>query len=249
VHGVAKSRFSCELVEQLFESVAEAVPPRLRDFDAQNFANMVWAYAKSGHPAPALLSAIAEVAAPKLREFGPQNLANIAWAYVEIRSPRSRLRWDLGEVDLWAAGTFPIGTFPIGTFPIGTFPIRYATASHAAPALFDEIAAVSLPRLGDFNSQDLANTAFPEPSLNLPCTFPVPSLYLGDFNSQDLANTAFPEPPLNLPCNFNSQDLANTAWAYATAAHAAPALFDAIAAVAEASRLRGFNPQALSNLP
>ena len=218
MHGVAKSRFSCELVEQLFESVAEAVPPRLRDFDAQNFANMVWAYAKSGHPAPALLSAIAEVAAPKLREFGPQNLANIAWAYVEIRSPRSRLRWDLGEVDLWAAGTFPIGTFPIGTFPIGTFPIRYATASHAAPALFDEIAAVSLPRLGDFNSQDLANTAFPE-------------------------------PPLNLPCNFNSQDLANTAWAYATAAHAAPALFDAIAAVAEASRLRGFNPQALSNLP
>jgi hypothetical protein len=45
---------------------------------------------------------------------------------------------------------------------------------------------------------------------------------------------------------FNSQDLANTAWAFATAGRAAPALLDAIAAEA-APRVGNFNPQDLAN--
>jgi hypothetical protein len=44
---------------------------------------------------------------------------------------------------------------------------------------------------------------------------------------------------------FNQQALANTAWAFATAGHAAPSLFDAIAAEA-ASRVGEFNPQGLT---
>jgi hypothetical protein len=43
--------------------------------------------------------------------------------------------------------------------------------------------------------------------------------------------------------SFKPQELANTAWAFATAGHAAPALLDAIAAAA-VLRLRDFNPQA-----
>ena len=45
---------------------------------------------------------------------------------------------------------------------------------------------------------------------------------------------------------FSAQSLANTAWAYATACHAAPALLDAIAAET-ARRVREFNPQSLTN--
>jgi len=45
---------------------------------------------------------------------------------------------------------------------------------------------------------------------------------------------------------FNPQNFANTAWAYATAGHAAPALLDALAAEA-AGRVREFTPQELSN--
>jgi len=45
---------------------------------------------------------------------------------------------------------------------------------------------------------------------------------------------------------LNPQALANTAWAFATAGHAAPALFDAIGREA-AGRVREFNPQALAN--
>ena len=45
---------------------------------------------------------------------------------------------------------------------------------------------------------------------------------------------------------FVPQNLANTAWAFATARHSAPALFDAIAA-ASAGRVGEFKPQELSN--
>jgi hypothetical protein len=46
--------------------------------------------------------------------------------------------------------------------------------------------------------------------------------------------------------DFNPQGLSNTAWAYATAQHAAPALLDAIAAEA-ARQVRDFKPQELTN--
>jgi hypothetical protein len=46
--------------------------------------------------------------------------------------------------------------------------------------------------------------------------------------------------------DFTFQELANTAWAYATAQHAAPALLDAIAAEA-ARQVRDFKPQELTN--
>ena len=45
---------------------------------------------------------------------------------------------------------------------------------------------------------------------------------------------------------FEPQELANTAWAFATAGHAAPGLFDAIGKEA-AGRVRELNPQALAN--
>merc|ERR1712216_694874 len=44
----------------------------------------------------------------------------------------------------------------------------------------------------------------------------------------------------------NSQNLANTVWAFATAGHVSPELFDAIAGVAK-HRLRDFNSQELAN--
>ena len=47
--------------------------------------------------------------------------------------------------------------------------------------------------------------------------------------------------------DFNPQDLANTAWAFATAGRAAPALLDAIATEAVRRGLRDFKPQNLAN--
>ncbi len=47
---------------------------------------------------------------------------------------------------------------------------------------------------------------------------------------------------------FNAQELANTAWAFAKASHAYPALLDAIAAAA-LPRLRDFNVSNLVHSP
>ena len=47
--------------------------------------------------------------------------------------------------------------------------------------------------------------------------------------------------------DFNGQSISNTTWAFATAGHASPALFDAVAAEATKRGLREFNPQALAN--
>ena len=58
---------------------------------------------------------------------------------------------------------------------------------------------------------------------------------------------ALPEAVRRLRGSFNPQDLSNTAWAFATAGHEAPALFKAISAEAVHRRLGGFDEQALSN--
>ena len=47
--------------------------------------------------------------------------------------------------------------------------------------------------------------------------------------------------------DFNGQSISNTTWAFATAGHASPALFDAVAAEATKRGLREFTPQALAN--
>jgi hypothetical protein len=47
---------------------------------------------------------------------------------------------------------------------------------------------------------------------------------------------------------FNEQDLSNTAWAFATAGHASPELFNVISAEALRRRLSGFDEQDLCNI-
>ena len=48
--------------------------------------------------------------------------------------------------------------------------------------------------------------------------------------------------------DFKPQDLANTVWAYASAGHASPSLFDAVAVEVTRRPLRDFNPQTLANI-
>jgi len=145
----------------------------------------------------------------------------------------------------------------------------FATAGHAAPALFNAIAAEAARRARDFSPQGLANTAwaFATAGHAAPALFNAIAAEVArrvrDFDPQELSNTAwaFATAGHAAPAlfdaiaaeaarhvrDFKPQDLANTAWAFATAGHAAPALFDAIAAEA-ARHVREFNPQDLSNM-
>ena len=51
---------------------------RLDHFDAQEFANMAWAFAKVGQQDEQLFKALAKMAERRLDEFNAQELANTA---------------------------------------------------------------------------------------------------------------------------------------------------------------------------
>ena len=87
----------------------------------------------------------------------------------------------------------------------------FATASRAALALLDAIAAAAVPRLRDFNAHDFANMAWAFATTGQRA----PALL-------DAIAAAAAPPRLR---EFNAQELTNTAWAFAAADHLAPALF------------------------
>jgi len=107
----------------------------------------------------------------------------------------------------------------------------FATAGHAAQALFDAIAEESSGRVREFSFQNLANTAWAFATAG----HAAPALF--DAIAAEAAGRVR---------EFTPQGLANTGWAFATAGRPAPALFEAIAEEAS-GRVREFTPQALAN--
>ena len=126
----------------------------------------------------------------------------------------------------------------------------FAKSGRASPSVFAAISAEVAGRsLGGFNPQDLANTAWAfakaghaPPALFDAISAEVVRRHLGDFKPQELSNTV----RRNLG-DFKPQELSNTAWAFATAGHGSPALFEALATEVARRRLGMFTPQALSN--
>eukprot|EP00984_Skeletonema_dohrnii_P020276 scaffold9832_cov156-Skeletonema_dohrnii-CCMP3373.AAC.3 len=65
----------------------------LNHFDPQAFANILWAYAKIGHPSPQLFDKVANhiFVHDNLNHFDPQDFANILWAYAKVDNPSPQL--------------------------------------------------------------------------------------------------------------------------------------------------------------
>ena len=204
VHGVAKSRVSG--TRGLFAAVAAAAVPRVRDFNPQNLANTVWAYATAGHSAPALLDAIAAAAPPRLREFKPQEFANMAWAYATAGQKAPAL-FDAIMVEVAPR----LRDFT--PQDMANTALAYATAGHSAPALLDAIAAAALPRMGNFEPQALANMAW--------------AFATAGHEAPELLD-AIAAAAMSRVRDFKPQVLDNMAWAYARAGHEAPALIGAL---------------------
>ena len=108
----------------------------------------------------------------------------------------------------------------------------FAKAEHAAPALFDAVAAETALRIELFKPQELGNTvwAFAKAEHTSPGLFEAAS-----------------SMAVRTVVNFSPQELANTVWAFSKAGHAAPRLFDAVAAEA-VRRADAFKPQELMNV-
>ncbi len=86
--GCGESPALPSYLTSLFDTIAVASMEKLPSFTTQNFANMVWAYAKVGHSSPTLFDGIAREAMPRLMHFSPQELANLAWAFSKFHHER-----------------------------------------------------------------------------------------------------------------------------------------------------------------
>ena len=213
------------LGEQVWEALAAKGLDLANQIRPQGLANLVNAFAKAKHPAPALFDAIALVAPPRMRDFTPQELANTAWAYATAQHSAPAL------FDAIAAEAAPrVREFEPQT--LWNTAWAYVTLHHAAPALLDAIAAEAARQVREFKPQELTNTAW---------------AYAKAQHAAPALLDAIAAEARRQVRNFKPQHLANAAWSYATLQHGAPALFDAIAAEA-AQRLRDFAPQETSNL-
>ena len=57
----------------------------MSEFNAQDIANTVWAFAKAMQPDEKLFAALAIAAARRVRQFQVQNVANTAWAFATVK--------------------------------------------------------------------------------------------------------------------------------------------------------------------
>ena len=67
------------------KAVAARALEILREFNAQNLANMVWAFAKLEMNEEALMKAVGRRALETLGEFNAQGLATMVWAFAKLR--------------------------------------------------------------------------------------------------------------------------------------------------------------------
>ena len=211
--------------KHVWEALAAKGLDLANQLDPRGQANLVNAFAKAKHAAPALFDAIASVAPPRMRDFTFQELANTAWAYATAQHAAPAL------LDAIAAEAVPrMREFEPQTLSNTAW--AYVTLQHAAPALLDAIAAEAARQVRDFTPQGLSTTAWAYAKAK----HAAPALF-----------DAIAAESRRQVRNFKPQNLANAAWSYATLQHGAPALFDAIA-VEAAQRWRDFAPQETSNL-
>jgi hypothetical protein len=62
----------------------------LDQFNAQELANTLWAFAKAGQQDEQLFKALAKMAEQRLEQFNAQNLANTAWALTDSAALHAR---------------------------------------------------------------------------------------------------------------------------------------------------------------
>ena len=225
---------------RLFEAIAAEVPRRVVDFNSQELANTAWAFATSGVAAPHLFEAIAAEATSRISEFNAQGIANTAWAFATARVPAARLFEAIAE-------EAPSRIDEFNSQNVANTAWAFATAADLCGGgqgqqkkgifqarqrrLFEAIAYKASRRIRDFNSQDMANTAW--------------AFARAGVAALDLFDAIASAAPRRI-AEFKSQELANTAWAFAAVDVAAPMLFAAIAAETP-RRIDEFNSQDLSN--
>ncbi|KOO26258.1 hypothetical protein Ctob_008307 [Chrysochromulina tobinii] len=245
----------------LMTTLARSIERRVADCNAQELANVAWAFAKAATPDTELFAVLARACEVQLSSFKAQELANTAWGFATAGHTDTRLFAALAR-----AAEARLADFSVQGLSNTAW--AFAKAGHDDAPLFRALAVAARQRLPEFNAQDLAHTAWAfakagalEAELAEALALAAES-ELGRFSAQGLANLvwAFAKAGhlggrLFAACatairgrvaEFNSQDLANTAWAFARACHTDAELFGALGGAAKHC-LTDFNTQDLIN--
>lgn len=140
---------------ELFLTVGAAAKANLQQFNAQNLANTVYAYGNLGlSPGDDMLEEFSALCIHKINEFTPQNLSNVAWAYAKLEKFDSAL---FGAMAWRAVQTM----HAFSPQSVANIMWAYASLGRAPdPAFLRAAMSHSLPRLGDWVAQNLANAAW-----------------------------------------------------------------------------------------
>lgn len=259
-HGVVKSG-QAKPDDELMDTLAAAICPRLRDCNSQELANIAWAFAKAGNSDAHLFSILARAAENRLHSFNGQEVANFAWAFATAGHSDKALFTMLTQTvqkrlaDFTAQG-------------LSNLMWAFVKVDLVDAQLFKAMAQVTKDRISSFTAQDLAHTAWAFSTAGIFDTelfervAGATKRQLSAFTSQGLANTiwglakaghvdadlfaALASAAERRIGEFNSQDVATTAWSFAKVCHLNPIFFDALASRAEQC-IDDFNLQDLIN--
>ena len=218
----------------LFDYIVEHALQRKTEFNSQEIANTLWAYAKANVRHQQLFEQVAYhiVSSGGLDVFNSQDIANTVWAYAKVDIPHTKL---FETVANHIVSSYILDSF--SSQALANTVWAYATADVRHEKLFETVAnqIVSSSKLDRCNPQDIANTVWAFAKAGIPH----PTLF------EKVANHIVSSCILD---SFSSQALANTVWAYATADVGHEKLFETVAnQIVSSSKLDRYNPQALSN--
>ena len=124
----------------------------LDQFNAQDLANTVWAFATAGHVSPALCDAVEKEAVHGgLREFTPQALANTVWAFAKAEQPAQALFAAVAKAVVAKAAEDPrLGEFKPQNLANTAW--AFAMADESDKLLFAAFARAAERSVGEFDA-------------------------------------------------------------------------------------------------
>ena len=264
-HGAAKSGASGPVLERVMAALANSIEQHLGSCNAQELANVAWAFAKSKQYDEQLFVALSEAAQRRLDRFNCQELTNFTWAFSTVGHADETLFSVLARAVERRLGGF-------NTQGLSNTAFAFAKAGHADVELFGAVARMTQQRLQHFNARDFGNVAYAFAKVGIYDAELFTALakdagrHMETLNAQGLATTVWSftkaghldaelfaafgrtveRRMLTGAADFCSQDIANMAWAFAKACHVSETLFKVLARSAAAC-LDDFNIQDLVN--
>ena len=226
---------------ELMRAIGDAARRHIWEFNCQNLANTVWAFANAGiFPGDELLRDLAAAALRRLPEFSPQNLSNTLWGLAKL---------GVYHRDLFEAGVQHAMRILHTLQPQTVANTLWAFAALDVcpdPAFVRAVTPCVARQIGEFSPQNLSNTAWALATLKDHAALrdlwrPIIVEVIAETHRRLVSGD---ERVLSA---FSRQHLSNTLWALATLEHDPGKAVMAALGAAQAARVPTCIPQEMAN--